>query len=337
MVVAPMMLEVTNGRLVTQAIASCDGSMPKSRAIFEIGVDRGLCPRFLVALSPVEERGPRPGGPGAALVLAGQIALCQRGVGKQAHILAFVELGQPMLVDTVDEVEGILHACDPRLALGLGEMQETRQAPGRLIRKPDVAHLASLHQAVERVERLLDRDLVGMRLARGAAKQRHGAIGPVKLIEIDIVRLKPPQRAFDGLVDVARVEAGGLAVGTEPGIGAASDDLRREDHLVAGAAALEPAAEDLLGRALRLRLGRDRVELGRVEEIDPLIERIVELRVALGLGVLLAPRHGPEADRRDAKAGAAKWAIIERGKVCPGVHVRPVYCELRKAGGPPSA
>jgi hypothetical protein len=63
---------------------------------------------------------------------------------------------------------------------------------------------------------------------------------------------------------------------------------------------------------LRLGLGRDRVELGGVEEVDALVEGIIHLRVALGLRVLLAPGHGAEADEADIEVRAAEAAVFHR-------------------------
>ena len=68
-------------------------------------------------------------------------------------------------------------------------------------------------------------------------------------------------------------------------------------------------------------LRRDRVELGRVEEVDALVEGVVHLRVALGLGVLLAPGHGAEADQADIEVRAAEAAIFH-GEAAPDRRAR---------------
>ena len=57
---------------------------------------------------------------------------------------------------------------------------------------------------------------------------------------------------------------------------------------------------------------RDRIQFGGVEEIDALVEGIIHLRVAFGLGVLLAPGHGAEADQADIQVGTAETAIFHR-------------------------
>src|SRR3712207_8621737 len=50
----------------------------------------------------------------------------------------------------------------------------------------------------------------------------------------------------------------------------------------------------------------NRIEFGRVEEVDALVEGVVHLRVTVGLVVLLAPGHGAEADEADFEVRAAE-------------------------------
>src|SRR5262245_41725315 len=59
-----------------------------------------------------------------------------------------------------------------------------------------------------------------------------------------------------------------------------------------------------------LGLGRDRIDLGGIEDVDAAVEGIVHLGVAFGLAVLLAESHGAEAKPRNLDAGAAKRAVI---------------------------
>jgi hypothetical protein len=75
-------------------------------------------------------------------------------------------------------------------------------------------------------------------------------------------------------------------------------------------ASLEPAADDALGAALGLGLGRNGIKLGGVEEIDAAINGIIHLGVALGLGVLLTIGHGSEADEAHIESCPAKLAIL---------------------------
>src|SRR5690606_23335022 len=75
---------------------------------------------------------------------------------------------------------------------------------------------------------------------------------------------------------------------------------------VALAVALEPVADDLLGAPGSLGAARHGVDLGSVHEIEPGLERHVDLGVSLGLGVLAAPGHGAQAKFGDPQIGAAK-------------------------------
>ena len=55
---------------------------------------------------------------------------------------------------------------------------------------------------------------------------------------------------------------------------------------------------------------RDRVHLGRVDEVDAGADRVVKLGMPLGLGILLAEGHRAEADRGDLEIGAAEAALF---------------------------
>ena len=46
-------------------------------------------------------------------------------------------------------------------------------------------------------------------------------------------------------------------------------------------------------------------------KLMPAIDREVELRVRLGLAVLLAPGHGAEAHGGDAQVGAGQRAVVQ--------------------------
>ena len=53
------------------------------------------------------------------------------------------------------------------------------------------------------------------------------------------------------------------------------------------------------------------IHFGGVDEIDAAVEGIVELGVALGFGVLLAPGHRAEADRGHVDPGAAEFTLFK--------------------------
>src|SRR2546428_7473393 len=72
----------------------------------------------------------------------------------------------------------------------------------------------------------------------------------------------------------------------------------------------QPVAEKSLGAALRHRVRRNRIHLGRVDEVDALRDRVVELRMCFGLAVLLAPGHGAEADLGYLELRAGQCAVF---------------------------
>ena len=178
-----------------------------------------------------------------------------------------------------------------------------------------MADLACLHQFVEHRERLGDRRLVRVAARRRRADPRrvrapwHDPLREMDLVEVDIVGLQPLQRFVDRVENVGAHQLR-RPVAAKPGARRAPHHLGGEDDLVAVLARLHPVADIGLGAPLRLRLGRDRIELGRVEEIDAAIEGEIHLGVAVGLGVLLAPGHGAEADRGNMDVGAAEAALL---------------------------
>ncbi|MNZ94866.1 hypothetical protein D3C78_1139840 [compost metagenome] len=74
----------------------------------------------------------------------------------------------------------------------------------------------------------------------------------------------------------------------------------------------EVVADDGFGGAAGLGLGRHRVHLGGVDEVDPGGLGAADLREALGLAVLLAPGHAAKRQRADPDIGRAEWAVNHR-------------------------
>ena len=60
----------------------------------------------------------------------------------------------------------------------------------------------------------------------------------------------------------------------------------------------DPTAYKFFGFSLSLGARHDRVELGSVDEINPAFQRVIDLPMRLGLGILLAESHRAETDSR---------------------------------------
>ena len=82
--------------------------------------------------------------------------------------------------------------------------------------------LPSLDELAERAQRILDgygvvrfRNVAEHVAAR--PEEAHLPIGPVELVEVDVVGLQALQRLVDRVVDIGLVEACAPAVGPEPG------------------------------------------------------------------------------------------------------------------------
>ncbi len=175
----------------------------------------------------------------------------------------------------------------------VGRLLRRGEVPAGEVRRADVAHLALGDEQLHRLPDLLPR-----RVARHV----------VHLVEVDDIGLQPPQRRLTRGDDVA--EGQPLLVGpfAHPAV-----HLGGEHDLVAAPAALgEPPADDLLGDTLA---ELPSVDVGRVEEVDAVLERAVHDGVAVGFGGLGAEVHRAEAQPADRQAGAAEIRVLHSATV----------------------
>ena len=144
-----------------------------------------------------------------------------------------------------------------------------REEPGREVRGAHGADLARAHEAVERLERVLERDV---------------RVGRVELVEVDVVDPEAAQARVAGGADPVRLQPG------PAGVADGHADLRGQDHLVA--AALQPGRERPLAEAVA-------VDVGGVDQRPAGIDEGVQHPVRVVLRGLAAHEHGAEGDARD--------------------------------------
>src|SRR5207248_6648808 len=72
----------------------------------------------------------------------------------------------------------------------------------------------------------------------------------------------------------------------------------------------QPVADDLLGPTGRIVSATQRIDVGRVEEVDAPGRRGIEDGVALRHIALQAEGHGAEAESRHAQAGPAEFHVL---------------------------
>jgi hypothetical protein len=135
----------------------------------------------------------------------------------------------------------------------------------------------------------------------------------VDLVQVDIVEPEPLERRIDRCEDVLAPEAFAVHPRHRP-----AADLGRDDVFLTSA---EEPAQDAPGQHFALALV---VDVRSVEEGDATLDRAAYDR----LGVFLAKRpgplvarpeaHHPEADARDAQAGAAEVHVAHAGTVVAG-------------------
>ena len=271
--------------------------------------------------------GARPRRHDPVLVFAGEKPGGQRGIGHQPHMLVVAHLGQVEVEDAVQEAVFVLDRHDPGQAVAAREFEACGEAEGAFVRQPHVPHLAPGDEPGERRENLMEFIGLAFRLpgrieGPAAAEMVGAAVGPVELVEVDMVGLQALEAAVEG-----GAQGGGAdrrAIGTHVPV-AGAGDLAGEDDLAAAAGPLQPGTDDALGVAGGLRGARRRgVELRGVDEIHPVIERVVDLGKGLLGSVLAAPGHGAEAEAADLE--------IARSEEGP-LHGRSEFRERRLARG----
>ena len=189
--------------------------------------------------------------------------------------------------------------------------EKAHRPPRRLVGQTDKSDLAAGDELAQYAEDLVDGMAVALQMeVIEAFEHAHRPVRPVQLVEVDVIGLKALEAALDRLHDLGRALPRRGPILAQPGHLAPAGDLGRDHHFVALPARGEPGADNRLGASLRLRLGRDRVDFRSVDEIDAAAERVVQLGVALGFGVLLAERHGAETKPGHLDAAPAKLALL---------------------------
>ena len=110
-----------------------------------------------------------------------------------------------------------------------------------------------------------------------AVENAHRPVGPVKLIEVDVIGLRPFEARIDDLSDLATALRSRRAISAEAIKGVAASDLGGDKNLVA-LLWREPSADDGLSAALRFGLGKHRIDFGGVKDVDAAIDRILHAR-----------------------------------------------------------
>ena len=234
--VAPEMTEETVGWAASPAIATSRMERPRSAAYAASALDAvpvGL--RQPAGAAGVEVGARARGSRLAAAVLAGQQAVLQREERQHAQPEPLARGDHLALDVAVEQGVPVLHRDEPLEALGRRGPGRVRDLPPVEVRAADVAHLALVDQLGQRSERLRDR--------------RH-VVGPVQLVEVDVVGLQPAQARLHRAADVATRAAYAVvlavrALHVHPELGG-HDELvaatleRLPEHLLAAARAASP-------------------------------------------------------------------------------------------------
>ena len=240
------------------------------------GGDRGA--PLLIAADPRVLGGLLP-----AAVLPGEPPAGQRAPHDGAHPVS-LDHRQDVPFDVPGEdAVGRLLADESLEAAPLAGPMGLHDHRGREGRTSEVTNLPLMHQVRQRPERLLKRRL------------RPGAMD---LVQVDVVGAQPAE----GVLDLPRDPQSGIALLVHSGTHLAVD-LGGQDYLVPPS--LQGLADDLFRRAFA-------IDVGRVDEVDPGVERslddangVVDVRVAPG-----AEHHGSQAERADVHSCLAELSIF---------------------------
>ena len=137
-------------------------------------------------------------------ILAAQQPHGQWRPRQQPNVLVMRNFGQIGIVEPAQKTVLVLHAGNPREAVFVGHADELHHAPRAVVRHTEGADFPRLNlivdrpQALEQVFQRICRVLLSVRaIVPMLLKVIAAALWPVKLIEIDIVRLQPLQTALD--------------------------------------------------------------------------------------------------------------------------------------------
>mmetsp|Transcript_11431 Transcript_11431/g.28942 ORF Transcript_11431/g.28942 Transcript_11431/m.28942 type:complete len:341 (-) Transcript_11431:95-1117(-) len=227
----------------------------------------------------------------------------------------------------VDKAEGVLDGDGAGHAEAVRGEDCLADAEGCLVGEAVGADLPGVEELFQCEEGFVDGDVVRAFLGGfvgGDAEAGDPAVGPVELVEVDVVGAEAAERRVAGLDDACAVEAarggalhgrvvppgqdafrgGGAGRGGFWGAGVAHD-LGGDDEVGAKLLVVgEPAADVLLGGARNPArvTHRDRVHLGSVDEVDASgFDCVVELCGGFGVRVLDAEGHGSKTYGRDEK------------------------------------
>src|SRR6185312_10001805 len=242
------------------------------------------------------------GGPGvrrrrlAGAVAAREHALRERRPHDLGDPLPFAEWDQ-LGLGRAHEHRVLRLAGDP--PLDAGQRQRALDLLHRPFAEADVAGLAFLHDLAQRRHRLL---------------RRRVAIEAVALVEVDVVGSQTLQRSVHLLVD--------LLFG-EPFVGVRDREVDlRGEHIGGALAAGEHIAKQLLG-------GAASVHVGRVDEVDALVEGGLHARLRLLAGHAPGVRQPrAEADLGDLQITGAEATVVH-GATLPFRAMATIDPELR--------
>mmetsp|Transcript_1312 Transcript_1312/g.3583 ORF Transcript_1312/g.3583 Transcript_1312/m.3583 type:complete len:369 (-) Transcript_1312:55-1161(-) len=250
-------------------------------------------------------------------VLASEDPAGQGGVRQEGDVVVVARLGHTgLVVLPANEGVAVLDRDDPGIKFGvrLGQVDHRADPERRLVAHADVPDLPRLDDLVQRRELLLERD--GIVHIHGVEirlpEQSAGVpVRPVELEEVDVVRPQPLEGRVHTLQDLLPRQFRRTFVLPQPRnpFGPSRDFGRKNDVLP-----LPPPHERshrLICLPLGFGLGRYRVHLSRIEEVDAvLVPGQVQLLDALLDGVLLAEGHGPHAHLGDGQVRAPQLDVV---------------------------
>lgn len=119
----------------------------------------------------------------AVVVFAGEDASCEGGVGEEADLFATADFGEVVFATAVVEGEVVLNGVVAGVAVGVGGPEAFHDAVAVVVAEADGAHFSLADEVVEFFEGVF-----------GA----HAVVGPVNLVEVEVVGVEAAEGAFEG-------------------------------------------------------------------------------------------------------------------------------------------
>ena len=122
--------------------------------------------------------------------------------------LKMAKLRKPAVESAIEQIVGILDRHHPGKPPGFGQLETFHGSPRCFVGDTDMAYLTVFYQVSQYLKCLFDGYglFIDVVLITELAKKVGASVGPVELVEVDIVGLEALQTTIDGGLNIGAVE-----------------------------------------------------------------------------------------------------------------------------------